>query len=276
MQLPQRAELDCVRMTDRVLIDLPGMGPLRWSRLGELARACLHTVIPASCASCNEPLSTDAVPLLCDPCRTRIRPVPLSMPRCPRCGRPFVSTAAVSHSPTHHCGTCRSRKPAYTKAYTLYAYESPLREAIHALKYQGKLVLAPALGELLVRALPKPLTIDYVIPVPLGPARLRSREFNQSLLLARQVAQALGVPLDFISLQRRLDSPPQTSLSRRARLVNLRRAFHVEHAAALQGKRILLVDDVMTTGTTVNECAKTLRKSGSGDVYVATLARTIA
>lgn len=257
-------------------MELPRMGPLRLSRLGELARACLHSIIPASCASCNEPLSTDAIPFLCDPCRTQIRPLPSSIPRCPRCGRPFLSAAAASHSPTHHCGACRSRTPAYTKAYTLYAYESPLREAIHALKYQRKLLLAPALGELFVRALPRPMTIDCVIPVPLGPDRLRSREFNQSLLLARHVARALGVPLDFTSLQRRLDSPPQISLSRRARLVNLRRAFQVEHVATLQGKRILLVDDVMTTGTTVNECAKILRKSGSGDVYVATLARTIA
>ncbi len=263
-------------MTVRVLMGPPRTGPLRLSRLGELVRACLHAILPASCASCNSPLSTDGIPFLCDPCRAQITPLPSSAPRCPRCGRPFVSTAALAYSPTHHCGACRSRKPAYTRAYALYAYASPLREAIHALKYQRKLVLAQALGDLFVSALPRPLPVDCVIPVPLGPARLRSREFNQSLLLAREVAHALGVPLDYTNLRRCLDSPPQTSLSRRARLLNLRRAFRVEHAAALQGKRILLVDDVMTTGTTVNECAKILRKSGSGDVYVATLARTIA
>lgn len=276
MQPPQGAEPDGVRMAVRALMEPPVTGPLRLSRLGELARACLHAILPAACASCKEPLAADTLPFLCDSCRAQIRPLPSNTPCCPRCGRPFVSTAALAHSPTHHCGACRSRKPAYTRAYTLFAYESPLREAIHALKYQRKLVLAPALGELFVRALPKPLPVDCVIPVPLGPTRLRSREFNQSLLLAQQVARALGIPLDYSSLQRRIESAPQTSLSRRARLVNIRQAFHVEHATTVQGKTILLVDDVMTTGATVNECAKILRQSGSGDVYVATLARTIA
>jgi ComF family protein len=117
--------------------------------------------------------------------------------------------------------------------------------------------------------------VDLIMPVPLHPSRLREREYNQSLLLADRLNRRLGGMLSYDNLQRTRRSVPQTELSRAARLKNLRRTFTVSRPAEVAGKRILLIDDVLTTGTTVNECAKALRRAGSSDVYVCTLARTM-
>jgi ComF family protein len=124
-------------------------------------------------------------------------------------------------------------------------------------------------------AWPQPPDADILIPVPLHPSRLREREYNQSLLLADQLTRQFGIPLLYDNLVRVRATPPQTELTRAARLNNLRRSFAVLRPDEITGKRILLVDDVMTTGTTVNECAKALRKAGSADVYVGALARTL-
>jgi ComF family protein len=119
------------------------------------------------------------------------------------------------------------------------------------------------------------LDADLVMPVPLHPTRLREREFNQSLLLADSVARRMSTPLCYTNLIRIRDNPAQTSLPRSTRLTNLRRSFHVRRPDAVRGRRILLVDDVLTTGTTLNECAKALRQAGAGDVYAVTLARAV-
>jgi ComF family protein len=161
------------------------------------------------------------------------------------------------------------------KAWTLYPYLPPLQDAICLFKYRGKVSLAKPLGRLMIAAIPASLDADLVIPVPLHPTRLREREFNQSLLLADQVATHLHLPLSFTNLVRIVPSEPQSTLSRKERMKNLRRAFAVRHPEQVAQKRILLIDDVFTTGTTVNECAKVLRKAGAEAVFVLTLARTI-
>jgi ComF family protein len=142
-------------------------------------------------------------------------------------------------------------------------------------KYRGKVSLAAPLARLMIDRLPVLGSIDLIMPVPLHAVRLREREFNQSLLLADRIGRHLGIPVSCADLIRTLASPAQTSLSRKDRLSNLRGAFTAPHPASITGKRILLIDDVFTTGATVNECAKTLRKAGSGDVFVLTLGRTV-
>jgi ComF family protein len=127
----------------------------------------------------------------------------------------------------------------------------------------------------MINALPGGIDVDVIIPVPLHPSRLRAREFNQSLLLADQLSRHLALPVSATNLVRSTATDPQTTLTRQARLQNLRKAFEVRSPQSLAGKRILLVDDVFTTGTTLNECAKALRKAGSGPVFALTLARTI-
>jgi ComF family protein len=127
----------------------------------------------------------------------------------------------------------------------------------------------------MVDVLPSPLSVDVIMPVPLHPQRLREREFNQSLLLADRLGRHLNLPVVSANLVRRVPSPPQTSLSRKERLRSLRNAFGVRNPERISGKRVLLIDDVFTTGSTVNECARALRKAGSDDVSVLTLARTV-
>lgn len=195
--------------------------------------------------------------------------------RCARCDRPFVSPVATTYSPQHLCHTCVEHPPSYTRAWTLYPYTPPLQDAIRLLKYQSKVSLATPLANLMLNTLPQLDAIDLIIPVPLHHERLCQREFNQALLLADVIGRHLNISISYTNLVRTASTPPQTSLSRKSRLKNLRHAFIVRHPAQLLNKRILLIDDVFTTGTTVNECAKTLRRSGSADVFVLTLARTI-
>ena len=242
-------------------------------KLPGLIRHAIRFFLPADCAACGVPLTTDPVPLFCKACWEST--APLRLARCSQCDRPLPSPVALTYSPTHRCHHCTVRPPAYAKAWTLYPYLPPLQDAICLFKYRGKVSLAKPLGQLMIKGLPASLDADLVIPVPLHPSRLREREFNQSLLLADQVAAHLHLPLSFTNLVRSTQSEPQSTLSRKERMKNLRQAFAVRHPQSIARKRILLIDDVFTTGTTVNECAKVLRKAGAEAVLVLTLARTI-
>lgn len=195
--------------------------------------------------------------------------------RCSRCDRPFPSAMTTAYSPTHTCHTCVKRPPSFTRAWTLYPYTSPLRDAICLFKYRGKVSLASPLAALMIDRLPLLGHVDVIMPVPIHRERLRQREFNQSLLLADQIGRVLGVPVSYTNLIRIIYSPAQTELSRKARLKNLRGTFTVQYPNEVRTQRVLLIDDVFTTGTTVNECAKSLRKAGSSDVLVLTLSRTL-
>lgn len=243
------------------------------SLLGGLARRALHALLPADCASCGAPLRDDPVPLFCRTCWSSIRP--LTRRACPRCGRPYFSSVPQRAWREYPCGGCRIRRPAYTRARSLYAYEGPLRDAICLFKYRGKVSLRPALVQLMIDAWHGGDPADLVMPVPLHPSRLREREFNQSLLLADGLSRALRVPLSLDDLLRVRATRPQAELTQAQRRKGLRGCFAVRRPSLVAGKRILLIDDVFTTGTTVNECAKTLRKAGSGHVDVVTLARTL-
>lgn len=128
---------------------------------------------------------------------------------------------------------------------------------------------------LLAQAIPRDVDTDLLMPVPLHPTRLRQREFNQSLLLADRISPVLQRPVSYRNLIRTLDTDPQITLPRSARLQNLRKAFALRNPPEVGGKRILLIDDVFTTGTTVNECAKVLLEAGAREVAVLALARSV-
>ncbi len=238
-----------------------------------LLHRILHTLLPMDCISCKEALFDNAVPYICPPCWKTICILP--EPKCPRCHIPFSSSSTLTHSPQHLCGRCRQRPPAYTKACTPYAYQGVLKDAISQFKYHGKVRLARPLAQLMASAWDLPRDLDGIMAVPLHPTRLREREYNQSLLLAERLSQHLGMPVMWNVLVRTQHTVPQTTLKRSARLKNLRKSFAVTHPDVVSGKKILLVDDVFTTGTTINECAKTLRKAGAEAVYVETLARMV-
>lgn len=249
------------------------MPPSLAGTLSGFIRRSVRFLLPVDCAACHAPLTNDPTPYFCLNCWSAIAVHHPS--RCTRCDHPFLSTAATSHSPNHLCHSCRDRPPSYTKAWTLYPYLSPLQEAIRLFKYSGKVSLAAPLALLMIDRLPPLESIDVIIPVPLHIARLREREFNQSLLLADRIGSHLNIPVSCTDLVRTSSAPAQTTLPRTARLNNLRNAFRVPHPESIAGKRILLIDDVFTTGTTVNQCAKALRKAGSGDVFPLTLCRTM-
>lgn len=248
------------------------MRPHVLSALG-LCRLALRAVLPVDCISCSRPMRTEPTPYFCDACWDRITPI--SGPRCACCDQPFASNAANTWTPAHRCQTCLERSPAFDRAWTLYPYIPPLQDAICAFKYRNLFGLADPLAALTIRALPEQLDADLIVPVPLHASRLRTREFNQSLLIADRLGRHLQRPVSAADLIRTVVTEPQTSLTRSKRLRNLRRAFAVRSATRFEGRRVLLIDDVFTTGTTLNECAKVLRSAGATSVLALTLARTM-
>jgi ComF family protein len=197
----------------------------------------------------------------------------IKSPICSICGKPFSDGFAQDHV----CEDCIRKRPSFDVARAPYLYDGALMTAIHELKYAQKSHLADSLGYLLASFAQTwigELKGLLVVPVPLHPRRLRSRGFNQSLLLARCVASKTGADLDFLSLRRTRFTKPQTELSSEERQRNVRKAFEVINPEAFRGKTIVLVDDVATTGSTLNECAKALKRAGAESVLCLVLART--
>ena len=169
------------------------------------------------------------------------------------------------------CGACLSDPPAFDSTRAAFSYSFPVDALIQALKYQGNLALAPVLAaELLPKA---DAHLDYLIPVPLSTARLRERGFNQALEIARIISKKSGVSLLANACGRILDNPPQAGLPWKERFKNIRGAFRCN--AELRGKKVVLLDDVMTTGATLNELAKVVRKQGAIEINAWVVARTL-
>ncbi len=168
--------------------------------------------------------------------------------------------------------------PFYDMITAPFVFDGPLMDAVHIFKYSGKSHFAKSLGPLLAQFVRENLYFaqtPVVMPIPLHPKRLRQRGFNQSLSLARYIVSELRGQLDYLSLSRGKFTAPQTKLSRQERLKNLRKAFVLRRPEVVKGKTVLLVDDVATTGTTFNECAKVLRKAGATEVLCVALARAV-
>ncbi|HYQ60514.1 MAG TPA: ComF family protein [Desulfatiglandales bacterium] len=197
----------------------------------------------------------------------------IESPICSLCGRPFSDGAERDRV----CEDCIRKRPSYDVARAPYLYDGALMTAIHELKYAQRSHLADSLGSLLASFAQTwigELKGCLIMPVPLHPRRLRTRGFNQSLLLARCVASKTGSDLDFLSLRRTRFTKPQTELSSEERKKNVRKAFEVVKPEAVKGRTIVLVDDVATTGSTLNECAKALKRAGADSVLCLVLART--
>lgn len=217
----------------------------------------LDWLLPPRCGGCRR-----RGYWLCPACQMSLTPLPA--PSCQRCGRPIVRA--------ERCRRCRLAPPAFDRAWSAYHYAGPLRQAIHRFKYGGERGLGRHLGQHLTRCLPAELgQVDLVVPVPLHPSRYRQRGYNQSELLARSVADGISCPLR-LDLQRHRSTPPQVGRTAQARRQNLAGAF-VWLGSRLAGQRILLIDDVLTTGATLEACAQALRPSGPRTIVAATLAR---
>jgi ComF family protein len=200
-------------------------------------------------------------------------------PGCRVCGAPLEGFLGVSRPDDgRRCGACRLTPPAFSYARTAARYGDTVRLAVHALKFRGRRALAAPLGDLLAEIDPATLPVpapDLIVPVPLHARRQRERGFNQAVLLARRLGRGWGVPVESRVLARRRATAPQTDLPAAARRGNVRGAFSARHPGWVAGRHVVLVDDVFTTGSTVDACARCLLDAGATAVGVLTVARVI-
>jgi len=240
----------------------PPLGLRRLARAG--LGALLALVLPPSCLACRHPVAGSAA-ALCPACWRAMRFI--ERPYCERLGTPFrddpgpgaLSPAAIA------------APPLFGRARGVALYEGVARELVHALKYRDRLDLAPALGAWMARAGAELLAgADLVIPVPLHRARLWRRRFNQAAALAQVIGRASGVPVETLALRRVKRTPAQVGLTSLQRADNVRGAFRVASGCRerIAGRRIVLVDDVMTTGATATAATRALRAAGAVNVDV--------
>jgi ComF family protein len=233
----------------------------------------LELFFPADCQACKNELGSSKVPFFCESCWSGIQPI--EGPLCPQCGRPFSSSIALAYSPGHRCGDCRAHPPHFDNVTTPYPYEGTLAKGISLFKYQRQVSLVDPMMKLATPFLHSLERAEVILPVPLHRARLKKREFNQSLILADALGKLLKKPTLGHLLVKVSHTDRQVRLSRRLRRKNLEKSLMILDEKAVSGKNVLLVDDVFTTGSTLNECARVLKKAGSREVYGFALARTL-
>ncbi len=234
-----------------------------------LVRAA-DTLFPPRCPVCTAGVTMQGT--LCAECWKDMHFI--TDPMCHRCGLPFE----YGMGPELLCGRCMETPPAFTRAVSVCRYDDKSRPQVLAFKFRDRTQLAPLFGEWLARvATPFATQADIIVPVPLHYRRLLMRRYNQAALLALALANLSGLPVLPNTLQRKKPTPAQSGLSRKGREDNLRGAFTVPRPkrSHIKGKAVLLVDDVMTTGATLNACARVLRDAGAKDIYGITLARTV-
>ena len=230
----------------------------------------LAWLYPRVCQLCEREAAPPATGFVCGKCWRGIRFI--KPPFCDRCGLPVEGAITSAFA----CSNCRDVRLHFSTARSAVAAKGVTLEVIHRFKYQRALWFEPFLVDLLVRAARPGLREqkwDAVVPVPLHATKAREREFNQAERIAAGLARALGLPLRTDLLRRVLPTRTQTLLTKQQRADNVRRAFAAAPEAKLRGARIILVDDVLTTGATTSACAQVLRARGAGEVCVWTVAR---
>lgn len=245
------------------------MAILRKSK--ELLRSSLDLLFPDICRCCGrlveEPHRLDGI---CTKCLDGV--VYVGQDVCCRCGTPFPGGVAGGH----HCSDCLLRLPSFDRAVSIAVYDGAVRKLLRNLKYRADTKMMPALGTIFeMSSSGETLHCDTIVPVPLHGVRLRKRGLNQSLALARILFPRRKELIRPTVLQRVRDTDPQTGLGGAQRRKNLKGAFQVTDFNAVCGRNVLLVDDVYTTGTTVEECSRTLKRGGAARVEVVTFARVL-
>lgn len=221
-----------------------------------------HWLYPPTCLLCG-----DAGEGGLDLCGGCLESLPRIQEACTRCALPLAHPGFNGL-----CGECQQTPPAYDAALALFHYQQPVRHLIQALKFGGRLDCARTLGRLLAEHLAEhPHRPDALVPVPLHPRRYRERGFNQSAEIALELSRRLAIPLHASLCTRIRHTPAQAGLSARQRRVNVQRAFQVADTGL--PRHVAIVDDVVTTGTTVNELARTLRAAGVVCIQVWAVAR---
>jgi ComF family protein len=241
-------------------------GVKRWLNAG------LGLLYPEVCQLCREERATPAEGYVCEGCRAKARFI--QEPFCQHCGRPYEGAITTQFE----CSNCKEMEWHFQSARSAVIARDPVLEVIHRYKYQRALWFEPFLAELFIRAAGPVLEQwkpSMIVPVPLHPTKQREREFNQAERLARRLGAAMQIPVNRQLLRRVIPTRTQTQLSRQERLANVRNAFAMRGSQRLNGERVVLVDDVFTTGATTSACAGVLKAAGAGEVCVWTVARGV-
>ncbi len=240
-----------------------------------IADSLLNLLYPESCILCSTPTSRLQDRSICTACWQKTIQLRITGPCCPSCGLPYRSFGPEA---THLCGRCTVRLPPYSGARAFGCYNCELSSIIRAFKFDGRRNLAGPLALLLATTFLDTWSvqgIDLVVPVPLHPRRKRERGYNQAALLGKELADLLGLSCPESVLSRVRATLPQVGLTDTERSQNVRHAFRCIRPTSIQGRRILLIDDVMTTGSTVASASESLLDAGAKRVCVLTLARAV-
>jgi ComF family protein len=255
---------------------LPSTRDLTQTPIRRIADGLLNLLYPESCLVCSAPVARLQDRGICPACWQRALRLRITGAVCPSCGIPYQSFA---EEPAHLCGKCILSLPPYSGARAFGYYSSELSRMVQALKFSGRRDLAPLLAPLLASTFLEfwqPEDVDLIVPVPLHPNRKKERGFNQAALLGRALARLLGMPCEDRVLRRARSTPPQVGLSDAERARNVAGAFVCRRPDRIRARRLLLVDDVMTTGSTAASAASALLNAGAARVCVLTLARAVA
>ncbi len=237
---------------------------------GRVSRTVLDAVLPPRCLKCGDILSTAQG--LCPDCWRKLSW--LAAPCCAACGQPFPFDAGEGSL----CGACLQKRPAYDRARAVLRYDDESRDLVIGLKHADRTESVPVLAGWMARAGATLLeSAELIVPIPLHWTRLASRRFNQAGLLAQAIGRSAGLPVQPQALTRRRATRSQGHLGRLARFRNVKGAIAVaeRYATAVSNRRILLVDDVITTGATVESAAKVLISAGARNVDVLALAKVV-
>jgi len=240
-----------------------------------LSRWVFDRLLPRRCLSCASVVPDDGAPV-CSQCWGELSFI--MAPQCARCGVPFEQMLPWNAGAEILCGACMVQPPPFERARAIWRYDEASRRLILPFKHADATDAAPLLAEWLVRTAPDLLAdADVIVPVPLHRSRLWRRRYNQAALLAWALGRWRGQPVCPDALVRTRATLPQGGLGRLARLRNVRGAFqlHPGRREQVRGQRVLLIDDVHTTGATLNECSRVLRRAGATAVDVLTLARAV-
>jgi competence protein ComFC len=242
--------------------------------LTRAVEAAVDLLYPRNCLICERAtLPEGEKGVVCGTCRSEVKFI--GPPCCERCALPFPGAIETHFT----CGYCKDLKFQFTRTVAICRAEGVVRECIHRFKYNREMYFGHHLAQWLVEGARQRVDdwslIDLIVPVPLYPRKQREREFNQAEYLAEVVGRAMNKPVAASGIRRVKDTGTQTRLGAHERAENLRDAFAPRHSGVVEGKKVLLVDDVFTTGATLNGCAKVLRRAGAAEVWVLVLARGV-
>lgn len=241
------------------------------AHLKDFANAALGFIYPEVCQICGDARATSAEGFICAQCWRQVRFI--RPPFCDRCGLPFEGEITTDFE----CTNCREMELHFSSARSAVVASGMVLEVIHRFKYQRAMWFENFLADLLIREAAPALRgekWDWIVPVPLHPAKEREREFNQAGHLARHLSRATKIPANEKLIQRVKSTRTQTLLTRQERAANVQKAFAMRvHGQKLNGEKIVLLDDVFTTGATTSACARVLQAAGAGEVCVWTVAR---